>query len=231
MLFLPCPLTARAHHQGKAGSARKGRDQRQKMPSPWDHAVPGSSTEDGCPAGPAGLAQPDSPGWPAREAGRRGFTSSPEGPEPGYIVALAVILCPIPRRAPSVIRRALLLSYPVASAVTKRRQQLCGNPRKVSLSILLKKWRMLEYPVGTGWSIRPEGFGQFFPSVTTRSIQIGYWPDTLASLSPDRSVRSVRAGVSSPAGDSGVFQPVTPGIASGNGSFPGTPINSSLLLP
>ena len=64
MLFPPCPLTAQAHHQGKVGSARKGRDQRQEMPSSWDHAVPRSSVEDDRPAGPAGLAQPGSPDWP-----------------------------------------------------------------------------------------------------------------------------------------------------------------------
>ena len=63
MQFLPSPLTARAHHQGKAGSARKGGDRRQKMPSPWDPAVPRSSVEGGRPAGPAGLAQPGIPGW------------------------------------------------------------------------------------------------------------------------------------------------------------------------
>ena len=65
MLFLPCSPTAQACHQGKARSARKGRDRLQKMSSSWDHAVPGSSIEDSRPAGPAGLAQPGIPGWPA----------------------------------------------------------------------------------------------------------------------------------------------------------------------
>ena len=83
---------------------------------------------------------------------------------------------------------------------------------------------------GGGRSIRPETFGEVVPSVTTRSIKIGYSPETRRILLPpprDRSVPPAPAGVSGPAGDSGVRQPETPGAASGNGSFSWAPIYSN----
>ena len=65
-------------------------------------------------------------------------------------------------------------------------------------------------------------FGELSPGVTTYGIQIGYTPDTRRILLPpslDRSVRPEHAGVSGPAGHSGVRQPETPGAVSDNVSI------------
>jgi hypothetical protein len=99
---------------------------------------------------------------------------------------------------------------------------LGGTPRKD----LTKSFAEKVVEAGVSGAHRPEcPAGDFSASVTKcdstqyqNRILAGMSPDTFASAL-DRSVRSAHAGVSGPAGDSGVRQPETPGAVSDNGSI------------